>query len=70
MVAAGKDAEVAMVLQVKPHVTRDWRLRDSIPADRWNDVVAAGFATLPELADAAEAKRPGAANDTRSQEAA
>lgn len=65
MAAAGKDAEVAIALGVKPHAARDWRLRDSIPSERWNDVVAAGFATLNELADAA-AKRP-SSRDTETQ---
>lgn len=63
---AGTDAEVALALQVKPHVPRDWRLRNSIPADRWDDVVAAGFSTLEELASAAKARRLAAANDSPS----
>lgn len=43
---------------------RFWERRDSIPADQWNAVTSAGLASLQELADAAEAKRLLADNDT------
>ena len=36
---------------------RFWYDRDSIPGKYWNAVAAAGFATLDELAAAAEHKR-------------
>lgn len=69
MIAAGKDAEVAIALGVKPHAARDWRLRDSIPAERWNDIVAAGFATLSELADAASMRLASADAETQGRAA-
>ena len=49
---------------------RFWLRRKSIPADQWNAVVAAGLATLKELADAAEARRLTPANDTAREDAA
>nr|WP_303683040.1 hypothetical protein [Brevundimonas naejangsanensis] len=42
------------------HTVRSWAARDSIPAAHWNAVVAAGLATLQELADAAELRRASA----------
>lgn len=57
--------------KVLPGRVRFWERRDSIPADQWNAVVGAGFATLSELADAAEARRTTTANDpTATSEAA
>lgn len=57
---AGDDA-VAQGLGLKKHQPRDWRLRNSIPAEYWSALDAAGIATLAELADAAAARRTGAA---------
>lgn len=54
---AGTDSEIADKLGAKQHQVRDWRLRDFIPAERWSGFAANGWATLEELADAAEAKR-------------
>lgn len=53
---------------VLPGRVRFWDRRESIPAERWNAVVAAGLATLEELADAAAARR--AAGDASPQERA
>ena len=39
-----------------PGRVRFWMRRNSIPADRWSVVVAAGLTTLEELAAAAAAK--------------
>lgn len=52
LVAAGTDAEVAARLSsdVKPFNVRDWRLRNSIPAERWKRVVDLGWASYVELA--------------------
>lgn len=43
--------------EVKAHQVRDWRLRGSIPAEHWARLTDLGFATLDELAQAAEARK-------------
>lgn len=58
---AGPDAAVAEALGVKPFNVRDWRLRQSIPAERWKQIVDLGWTSYEELA-AAVAKSI-AAND-------
>ena len=52
----GKDADVAAKLGVNLHQVRDWRLRNSIPAEKWQAISDASLATLEELAAAAAAK--------------
>lgn len=59
----GTDAEVAQTLGVNLHQVRDWRLRDSIPAERWHAIAKADMATLDELAEIAAA---GAATPSQS----
>ena len=52
----GRDAEVASRLGVNVHQVRDWRLRNSIPSEKWKALAEAEMATLEELADGAAAK--------------
>lgn len=52
------DDVLAERLSLKPHQPRDWRLRHSIPPMHWRALVEQGFATLEELAMAAEMPRP------------
>lgn len=40
-----------------PNTAKQWRRNDSIPATYWAAIASNGFASLEELADAAEAKR-------------
>lgn len=49
---AGRDEEVASLVgdDVKFFNVRDWRLRDSIPAERWKRFVDLDLATYEELA--------------------
>lgn len=60
---AGSDGAIAAQLgpDVKPFNVRDWRLRNSIPAERWKRVVDLGFASYEELAEHVSASGP--AND-------
>lgn len=51
--AGNTDRERAERFGIKEHQARDWRLRGSIPPEKWLDVVAAKAATLEELAAAA-----------------
>lgn len=44
-------------LGLKPHQPRDWRIRKSIPPEHWRAMADLGFASLEELAAAAEARR-------------
>lgn len=53
---SGSEAELALALNVKKHQVRDWRLRNSIPPERWQAFAEAGYATLEELAGAAAAR--------------
>ncbi len=53
---AGDDV-LADRLGVKRHQPRDWRIRDSIPAEYWEAVARHRFATLSELAAAAASRR-------------
>jgi hypothetical protein len=50
--AAGADADLAPMIaeDVNPFNVRDWRLRNSIPANRWKRFVDLGFTTYEELA--------------------
>lgn len=59
--AAGGVGPLAKALAAPYNRVRQWPASDSIPAPYWNAVVAAGIATLDELAAAAERKRPEAA---------
>ena len=69
LVDAGSDGALAAQLgpDVKPFNVRDWRLRNSIPAERWKRVVDLGFATYEELAEHVSASDP--ANDDADPEA-
>lgn len=68
---AGGVAGLSRALGAPYNRVRQWPASDSIPAPYWASVVALGFATLSELAAAAERKRPEASNDTtQSREAA
>jgi hypothetical protein len=51
------DGVLAETLGVSPHQPRDWRLRKSIPPEHWRAIAEHGFASLEELALAAETKR-------------
>ena len=53
---AGKDAEVAALLHVNSHQVRDWRLRNSIPGEKWKAIADAGICTLEELAEIAASR--------------
>lgn len=55
------DARTADLLGVKLHQVRDWRLRNSIPAEHWKALSEAGLATLAELAEGAAARSTRAA---------
>lgn len=51
--AANGTTEVALaerIGDVKPHNVRDWRLRDSIPSERWLRLVELQITTYEELA--------------------
>ena len=50
---AGSDATIAQALGIKPHQPRDWRLRNSVPAQHWQEFARREWATLEELAAAA-----------------
>lgn len=52
----GSDADIAEKLGVRVHQVRDWRLRNSIPAERWAAFSERRLATLEELAKAASSK--------------
>ena len=66
--AAGGSTALARAIREDPNTVHAWKRGKSIPAPYWNAVVAAGLATLKELADAAEARRLSiAANDTTTQ---
>ena len=52
---------MAEALGVKPFNVRDWRLRNSIPAERWQAMVSLGWTSLEELA--AHVALPLPAND-------
>jgi hypothetical protein len=54
---SGTDAALADTFGVNSHQVRDWRLRDSIPPERWEAFALKGYATLEELAGAAAAKK-------------
>lgn len=54
VIDAGSDAEVAVLVGARQHQPRDWRLRNSIPAEFWRAFSDKGLATLDELAGAAE----------------
>lgn len=70
---AGGPTALARAIGDDPNTAHAWRRGGSIPATRWNALARAGIATLQELADAAEAKRPvptAANDDTASEKAA
>lgn len=67
---AGGVAGLSRALGAPYNRVRQWPACDSIPAPYWTAVVSQGFATLDELAAAAERKRPETANDAQSQEKA
>ena len=54
---AGADAAIAELIGANVHQVRDWRLRDSIPAEWWARLTEREFTSLEELAAAAERKR-------------
>jgi hypothetical protein len=58
---AGSDATIAQALGLKPHQPRDWRLRNSVPAQHWQEFARRKWATLEELAAAAAATGAGLA---------
>ena len=62
--AAKDTTEVALaerIGDVKPHNVRDWRLRDSIPSERWLRLVELEITTYEELAAHAAASTEKAA---------
>lgn len=63
LVDAGSDSTLAVQLglDVKPFNVRDWRLRNSIPAERWKRVVDLDWASYEELAQHVASSAP--AND-------
>jgi hypothetical protein len=50
---AERDHDLVSLLGVQKHQVRDWKLRDSIPPERWQAFATHGLATLEELARAA-----------------
>lgn len=66
---AGTHEAAADRFGVSIHTFRSWIMRDSIPADQWTAFATAGFATLEQLAAAAEHKRL-ASGDKRRADAA
>jgi hypothetical protein len=48
---------LARAIGVKPTLSGVWASRDSIPGSYWKALADEGFATLEELADAADRKR-------------
>lgn len=54
---AGGATALARKIGEDPNTVHAWKRGKSIPAAHWNAIVAAGQATLQELADAAEARR-------------
>lgn len=57
-VGAGKvhAALLACGIELSPVTPQRWRDRDSIPGEYWRAFADAGFATLDELASAADAR--------------
>jgi hypothetical protein len=49
----GSDFEVAEKIGAKAYQVRDWRLRNSIPAEQWKPFADHEMASLDELAEAA-----------------
>jgi hypothetical protein len=57
---ANSEAELAAKLRVNAHQVRDWKRRDRIPPEHWQDIARIRLATLKELAKAAATRREGA----------
>lgn len=54
LTALGSDAEIAAAIGERKHVVRDWRLRGSIPLNRWPSLYPLGL-TAEQLLQAHDA---------------
>ncbi len=53
IISSAGPSEVSRLLESNIHTVKSWAARDSIPAEYWSALAAAGIATLDELAAAA-----------------